>query len=75
MALSCCFWKNSVGKAISSKGAFVGIATIISGKFLVKSIREIHHWRLIEIQENEDLNFLYIYNVYGPTHYRDKITF
>ena len=46
MALSCCFWKNSTGKAISSKGAYGGIATIISGKFLIKSIREIHHWLL-----------------------------
>ena len=43
MALSCRFWNNIRGKAISSKGASRGIATIISGKFLVKSIRESHH--------------------------------
>ena len=36
MALSCLFWKNSKGKAVSSKGASGGITTIISGKFLVK---------------------------------------
>ena len=33
MALSCHFWKNNKGKAISSKGAYGGIATIISGKY------------------------------------------
>ena len=43
MALSCLFWKNRKGKAISSKGASGGIATIISGKFMVKSSRESHH--------------------------------
>ena len=43
MALSCLFWKNSKGKAISSRGASGGIATIFSGKFLVKSIKESHH--------------------------------
>ena len=75
MALSCHFWKNNTGKAISSKGASGGIATIISSKFLVKSIRESHHWLFTEIQEKEDLIPLYICNVYGPTHYRDKTTF
>ena len=75
MSLSCLLWKNSKGKAISSKGAYRGIATIISFKFLVKSIREIHHWLLTEIQEKEDLTSLFICNVYGPTHYRDKTTF
>ena len=75
MALSCHFSKNIKGKSINSKGASGGIATIISGKFLVKSIRESHHWLLTEIQEKEDLIPLYIYNVYGPTHYRDKTTF
>ena len=74
MALSCCFWKNNKGKSISSKGASRGIATIISGKFLVKSIRESHHWLLTKIQEKEDLIHLYICNVYGATHYRDKTT-
>ena len=46
MALSCRFWKNNKGKAIISKGASGGITTIFSGKFLVNSIMEIHHWIL-----------------------------
>ena len=74
MALSCCFWKNNKGKAISSKGAYGGIATIFSGKFLVNSIRESHHWLLIEIQEKEDLTPIYMCNVYRPTHYKNKTT-
>ena len=49
MALSCRFWKNNKGKTISSKGASGGIGTIFSSKFLVNSIREIHHWLLTEI--------------------------
>ena len=36
MALSFLFWKNSKCKAISSRRAYGGIATIISGKFSVK---------------------------------------
>ena len=58
MALSCCLWKNSTGKSISSKGASRGITTIISSNFVVKSIRESHHWLLTEIQEKEDLILL-----------------
>ena len=54
MALSCRFWKNNKGKAISSKGASGGISTTFSSKFLVNSIRDIHHWILIEIQEEEN---------------------
>ena len=38
-------------------------------------MREIHHWLLIEIPEKDDPIPLYICNVYGPTHYRGKITF
>ena len=36
MALSCHFWKNNKGKAISSKGAYGGITTRILCKLLVK---------------------------------------
>ena len=75
MALSCIFWKNGKGKSISSRGVSGGIATIILEIFLVKSSREIHHWLLTEIQEKKDLTSLYICNVYGPMHYKDKITF
>ena len=75
MALSCRFWKNSKGKAISSKGASEGISTILLSKLLVNSTKESHHWLLLEIQEAENRSPLYIFNVYGPTHYRDKITF
>ena len=38
-------------------------------------MREIHHWILTKIQEKDDSNSLYICNVYGPTHYRDKAMF
>ena len=58
MELSRLFWKNFQGKAISSRGASRGITTLISNNFLVKSIREIHHWLLTEIQEKDDLNSL-----------------
>ena len=51
MALSCRFWKNNKGKAISSKAASRRIASIFSNKFLAKSIKEIHHWILAEIQK------------------------
>ena len=74
MALSCRFWKNNKGKAISSKGASGGIATIFSSKFFVNSIWERHHWLLIEIQEEEDRTPLYICNIYRPTNCRDKTT-
>ena len=39
MALSCRFWKNNKGNAISSNGPSAGIATILSSKFLVNSIK------------------------------------
>ena len=35
----------------------------------------IQQWLLTEILEKDDANSLYICNVYGPTHYRDKLTF
>ena len=75
MALSCRFQKNNKSKAISSKGASRGIATIFSSKLLVNSIKESYNWLLIEIQEEEDHTPLYICNIYRPTHYRDKTTF
>ena len=42
MALSH-FWKNCHSKAISSKGSYEGITALISNKFSIKSMREIHH--------------------------------
>ena len=75
MALSCRFWKNNKGKAISSKSASGGIASIFSKKFLVNSIKESHQWILAEIQKEENQTPLYICNVYRPKHYRDKTTF
>ena len=36
-------------------------------------MKEIQQWILIEIQEKDDANSLYICNVYGPMHYRDKV--
>ena len=69
------FWKNCHGKSISSKGDSGGIATLVSSKFSIISIREINHWLLTEIQEKDDPTLIYIYNVYGPTHYIDKVVF
>ena len=48
MELSC-FWKNCHGKSISSKGDSGGIATLVSSKFSIISIREINHWLLTKI--------------------------
>ena len=36
---------------------------------------EIQQWLLTEIQENDDAKSFYIRDVYGPTHYRDKVIF
>ena len=74
MNQSSLFWKNSVGKAIGSRGTSGGIATFCrTDKYKIKSAKENTHWLLVEIQNkiNEDLIFLC--NVYGPTHYRDKL--
>ena len=68
-------WKNYHGKAISSKGASGGIATLISNKFSIKSTMESQQWLLTEIQEKDDANSLYICNVYGPMHYKDNVIF
>ena len=68
-------WKKYHGKAISSKGASGGLATLISNKYSIISMMESQQWILTEIQEKDDANSLYICNVYGPTHYRDKVTF
>ena len=69
------FWKNYHGKSISSKGDYGGITTLVSSKFSIISIREINHWLLAEIQEKDDPTSIYICNVYGPTHYIDKVVF
>ena len=68
-------WKNCHGKAISSRGTSRGITTLFSNKFSIKSMRESHHWLLIEIQEKDNSNPIYICNVYGPMHYKDKAFF
>ena len=38
-------------------------------------MRESHHWLLTKIQKMGDPTSIYIYNAYGPTHYRDKVIF
>ena len=70
------FWKNSVGKVTSSKGASGGIATFCrSNKFNIIPAKENTHWILIDIQNNSNQYSIFICNVYGPTHYRDKLEF
>ena len=72
LALSHLFWKNSQGNTISFRGASRGIATFFSSKFVIKNVKEKHHWLLTEFQEKDDPNIYYVCNVYGPKHYRDK---
>ena len=70
------FWKNIVGKAISSKGASGGITTFCRlDKFNIRSTKENTHWILLEMQNKSNQYMFFICNVYGPTHYRDKLEF
>ena len=68
-------WEKYHGKAIRSKGSSGGIATLITNKYSIMSMMESQQWILTEIQEKDDASSLYIYNVYGSMHYRDKVTF
>ena len=71
MSRSSLFWKNNVGKAISSRGALGGISTLCrNDKFNIKSTKENTCWILVEVQNKSNLELIYICNVYGPTHYR-----
>ena len=76
MNWSSLFWKNSVGKAISSRGASGGIVTFCrTDKYKIKLAKENTHWILVEIQNKSNQESIFICNVYGPTHYRDKLDF
>ena len=70
------FWKYSIGKAISSRGTSGGTTTFSRvDKFEIKSAKENTHWLLVEVQNKSNLERIYICNVYGPTHYREKMDF
>ena len=76
MNRSSLFSKNSVGKAISLKGDSGGIATFcMSNKFNIRSAKENTHWLLIEMPNKSNQDSIFICNVYGPTHYKDKLEF
>ena len=76
MSRSSLFWKYSVGKAISSRDASVRIATFSSvDKFDIKTTKENMHWLLVKVQNKSNLELIYICNVYGPAHYREKMDF
>ena len=76
MSRSSLFWKYSVGKAISSRGASGGITTLCrADKYNIKSAKENTHWILVEVQNRSNLELIYICNVYGPTHYKEKMDF
>ena len=74
MNRSSLFWKNSVGKAISSRGASGGIATFCrSDIYNIRSEKENTHWILVEMKNKSNQESIFICNVCGPTHYRDKL--
>ena len=70
------FWKHSARKAINSGGASGGIATFCKADiFIINSTKENAHWLLVEVQNKSNQEMIYICNVYGPTHYREKMDF
>ena len=76
LSRSSLFWKFSVGKAIDSRGALGGITTFYrADKFNIKSAKENTHWLLVEVQNKSNEEMIYICNVYGSTHYREKMDF
>ena len=76
LSRSSLFWKFNVGKAISSRGASGGVATFCrADKFDIIATKGNMHWILVEIQNKSNLEVFYIYNVYGPTHYKEKMYF
>ena len=76
LSRSSLFWKFSAGKAISSRGASSGVATFCrEDKFDIIATKGNMHWILVEIQNKSNLEVFYICNVYGPTHYREKMDF
>ena len=65
-----------MGKAISSRGASDGRATFSrADKFDIKLAKENMHWLLVEVQNKSNMERTYICNVYGPTHYKEKMGF
>ena len=77
MALSRLHWKNYHGKAIISKGASGGIATFYNSetKYTMKSTKETNNWILTKLQCKDKQESIFVCNVYGPTHYKDKMIF
>ena len=76
MSWTSLFQKNYVGKAISSRDASGGIATFYrTDKYKTKSTKENTHWILVEMQNKSNQDSIFICNVYGPTHYKDKLDF
>ena len=41
----------------------------------MKLVKETNHWFLIELQCIEKQESIFVCNVYGPLHYRDKMVF
>ena len=76
MALSQLHWRSYQGRAIRSKGASGGITTFHNAeKYVVKLVKESNHWLLTELQCREKLEYIFVSNIYGATHYRDKLIF
>ena len=70
------FWKFNIGKAISFRCASGGIEIFCrEDKFNIKSTKENTHWILVEVHNKSNLELIYIFNVYGITHYREKMDF
>ena len=69
-------WKQSVGKAINSRGASSRITTFYKAdKFIINSKKENTHWLLVEVKNKSNQEMICICYVYGPTHYREKMDF
>ena len=41
----------------------------------MKLVKETNHWLLTELQCRENQESIFVCNVYGPTHYMDKMIF
>ena len=76
LSRSSLFWKFSAGKAINSRDASGGVATFCrEDKFDIIATKGNMHWILVEFQNESNMEVFYICNVYGPTHYKEKMYF
>lgn len=75
LALTGTIWAGSQGVPVKAQGASGGIATIVSSKFNIISSVKNNHWMTSEIKTQDSNSSIFICNVYGPIHHRDKVNF